>query len=387
MAIVPVKKLGPFLGENNRLPRHALNVSTRALSGDYLASSKNVDIDNTGRLARANGTTLHAALTAGHSLFSDGLRTLFAESSTLRRITAFAPFAAVDVDTVAGAVAYAVENGEIFYSDGAKLRCLEEANTVRAVGIPVPASLSGVVIAGTLQPAKYQATITYMVGVEEGGAFPSINLELSAAGGIRLSLPATPAGVTAIRVYLSGPDGEVPTRHSTVSASASTVDLTTPASGMTCRTALKGPMPAGDHLAFCLGRLLVAAGQVLYYSDQFNYALTNPSKNFIPFPEPITNVVTCKDGVYVTAGKTWWIANFADPLGDPILPYGAVAKTAFAIPNENKVGWLSVRGLVIGDSGGQVKNVQEDNLLLSLSGSGASVFIEGNNRIVSSGNG
>lgn len=384
MALVPTKRLGPCLGENNRLPRHALSIPKE---GDFIVSGENVDIDVTGRISRANGATLHQGLTAGHSLFSDGTRTLLADGTSLRRVTTFAPFASTEIDTVAGPVCYAEQNGEIFYSDGVKLRAIEAANTVRKVGIPVPSSLSASVIAGSLLPAKYQVTITYFYGDEEGGAYPSLNPELTVTGGIRLTMPTTPDGVTKIGAYISGPNGEVPLRFGTYGPSTTTIDLTSEPLGRACPTQLMGPMPAGNHLAFCLGRLISAKDNVLVYSEQYNFGLTNPSKNYLMFPEPITNVIDCKDGIYVTAGETWWITNFADPLGDPVLPYGAVARSASRIPNENKVFWLSERGVVVGDSLGQVKNLQEQALLLKLSGAGASLFVEGNNRIVATCNG
>lgn len=380
MPIVKTAKLGPFLGENNRLKRHALQMPE---SGAYLAATTNVDIDVTGRISRANGATLVSAMTTGRSLFSDGVRTLYADGTELRRITSFSPFAASVVGTVAAApIAYAESNGEVFYSDNLVLRCLSASNTVRAVGVPVPVSLSAAAIAGSLQGASYQVTISYYYGAEQGGAYPSVSIELATTGGIRLALPPAPAGVTAVAAYVSGPNGEAPLFYGSYSPSTATVDITTAPTGRACLTQLKGPMPAGEHLAIVLGRLFSASGNALYYSDPYNYGLTTPAKNYLQFPEAITNLASCKNGIYVTAGKTWWVTSFGDPLGDPVLPYGAVERTVCQIPNENKVVWLSERGVVIGDSQGQVKNVQEKNLFLSLSGAGASMFVEGNNRII-----
>ncbi|OHD21347.1 MAG: hypothetical protein A2Y38_16565 [Spirochaetes bacterium GWB1_59_5] len=383
MPIAKTAKLGPFLGINNRLERHALSVPK---TGDYLADAVGADLDVTGRLSRADGSTSVAALTTGRSLFCDGERMLYADGTILKRITDMTTYAASTVDTVAASrVAYEPINGEIFYTDGVKLACLQADNTVRPVGIPVPTSLSGAaILTGTLQPAWYQATITYFQGAEEGGAYPSINVELTATGGVRFTLPASPAGVTAIGVYLSGPNGEVPMLYDVVAPATATVDLTAPPTGRACETQFKAPMPAGSILTHIPGRLLVAAGDFVYYSDPYNFGLTTPAKNYVPFSKPVSVMIACEVGVYVVADKAYWLPGLDSPeMSMPVvLPYGAVAYSQTRHPTEKKVFWLSEKGLIVGDNQGQVANMQEKALLLNLSGEGASLFIEGNNRIV-----
>lgn len=371
-------KLGPFLGENNRLPRHAL----RTQDGSFLAATQNVDLDDSGRLSRANGTTLVEALTAGRSGFSANGFSLLADGTDLLSIVSFAPFSAVAVDTVAAnPISYAAINDDIFYSDGVKLMRLDSLGVAHPVGVPVPVFSAAAQVAGDLQAATYLYALTYFYGDEEGGA--SALRAIDAAGGIQIPLPTPPAGVTHIGVYCTGPNGDILLRHSKVAAETPTATITATPSGTDCLTLNNGPMPAGDHVAHLLDRLLVASGDTLYFSDPYNFGLTTPAKNYIRFPAAITNVVPCKDGVYVAADKTWWITNLNDPLGDPVLPYGAVARSAGKMLYENKVFWLSKYGPVIGDSAGQVLNVVEKNLQLDLSGSGAGVHIaDGTPRIV-----
>jgi hypothetical protein len=269
-----------------------------------------------------------------------------------------------------------------------KLGCVQADNAIRPVGIPVPASLSASVTTGDLLPGWYQTTITYFYGDEEGGAYPSVNTELPVGGGITLTLPSIPIGVTAIGVYLSGLNGEVPFLYGSVSPSTSTVTLAGLATGQACRTQFRGPMPAGELLAHLDGRLLSAAGSILSYSDEYNFGMTHLSSGYIPFPADITVVQPCSSltgsGVYVVADKTYWLTGIGTEqmsIAD-VLPYGAVKRSSGLMRNQSKAFWLGARGLVIGDSNGQVQAVQEKDLLLDLSGSGASVFIEGNNRIV-----
>lgn len=372
-------KLGPFLGENNRLPRHALHVEK---TGDFLAATQNVDLDDSGRLSRANGTTLVEALAAGRSGFSANGFSLLADGTDLLSIVSFDPFSAVGVDTVAAnPISYAAINDDIFYSDGANLMRLDSLGVANRVGVPSPVFSPAVQIAGDLQQATYLYTMTYFYGDEEGGAAPVKAID--ASGGIQITLPTPPAGVTHIGIYCTGPNGDVPLRHSRVAAGTASASITAAPVGAGCRTLNKAPMPVGDHLAHLLDRLLVAAGDTLYYSDPYNFGLTTPAKNYIRFPATITNVVPCKDGAYVTADKTWWITNLNDPLGDPVLPYGAVARSAGALDYENKVFWLSSSGVIVGDALGQVQNVTEKNLMMHISGSGAGLHIDdGISRIV-----
>lgn len=384
MAIVKTEMLGPFLGINNRLPRHALTVNNDNLRGAYLADAVGVDIDATGRLSRADGATNVAALTTGRSLFSREGTMLLADGLALKKVVSLSPFSTSTIDSVgSGRVAYEAINGEIFYSDGDKIGCLEVAGSVRAVGIQIPTSLSLSVTSGSLIPAWYQATITYFVGDEEGSAYPSQNIELTAMGGVALSLPTPPAGITAIGVYLSGPNGEVPLLHSIISPVGS-ITLTTLATGRQCLTQFRSPMPAGEILTHIPGYLLSASGEWVYYSEYMNFAMTNPVKGYIKLPADVSVMIGNENGVYIVADRTYWLTGLGTAEIDliPLQPYGAVKFSQSRHPTEKKVFWLSEKGVCVGDDQGQVVNLQEKNLLLNLSGTGASVFIEGNNRIV-----
>jgi len=385
MAIVKTEKLGPFMGINNRLPRHALVMRSDKSKSHYLADAIGVDLDVTGRLSTAHGSTKIVSLSSGRSLYAQGNTMLYAEGGELRRVSTLSPFAYSVIDTVGtGKLAYEAINGDIYYSDGVKLSCLESAGSVRPVGVPVPASFSAVAASGSLIAASYQLTITYFNGVEEGGAYPSISLDLATTGGFDLTLPTPPAGVTQIGVYLSGPNDYTPLLHSVIYPVAG-LSLTSPASKRPCRTQIKGPMPAGELLTHTPTHFLVAAGAIVYYSEQYNFGLTLPESSYITLPADVSVMIACENGVYIVADKTYWLTGLGTPQIDliPIAPYGAVKFSQTRHPTEKKVYWLSAKGLVVGDDQGQFANLQEKNLLLDLAGDGASLFIEGNNRVVS----
>ena len=367
-------KIGPFLGENNRLERFALDLNTEGGAGRYLAGTQNVQIDRAGRLTRAQGTTLVQSLTSGRSGFSHGEFNLLADGTDLLSVIAFSPFSAVAVDSIStNPVAYQPINDDIYYTDGVKLSYLDSLGVAHSAITPVPVLSAATATSGNLPEATYQYLVTFFVGDVEGGASFKRSIELGDNSGLTIPLPSAPTGVTHIGVYCSGPGGEVPLLNSKVVAGTASVTITDVPTGHECVTMLRAPMPAGGLLAFCNGRLLVASGNRLYYSEPYNFGLTHPGKNYIEFAEPITNIIVCKDSIYITAEQTWCVTNLADPLGDPVRPYGAVARTAVGFLYENKVCWLSERGLIIGDEGGQVQNIQEPALHLELSGVGASL--------------
>jgi len=48
------------------------------------------------------------------------------------------------------------------------------------------------------------------------------------------------------------------------------------------------------------------------------------------------------------------------------------------IPNQNKVWWMSEKGIIVGDQSGEVKNIQEANNVVPHAQAGASAFVEQN---------
>ena len=149
------------------------------------------------------------------------------------------------------------------------------------------------------------------------------------------------------------------------------------------------PMPAGDIVRERGGRLLVAVGATIYYSEPFGYGLHNPLRGRVHFGERITLLAPVDGGCYVgTEAATFWL-----PGGDiektevvELLPYGVVPGTDTALENQTGVAWMSTRGLVVADAAGQAKNVQEDAVAVEPAATGATLFREqdGMRQLVSS---
>lgn len=383
MAIVKTVTLGPFLGENNRLPRTSLNTVVDRTRVAYLAATDNVDVDQSRTLKSGRGQTLFQPLADGHSLTCLAGKMLFADDDTLYRVTSFAPLTTTTVCAVAGKVSFEDINGEIFFTDGDSLRCLQADNTVRKVGLPVPGTLSLAATAGALPAGDYLVAVTWFNGAEEGAASPVANITLATAGGITVTLPTAPTEATHVGIYLSTPNGTVLRLHSVI-APASSATLTAEATGRECRTLGRWPMMPGSLITHIPGRLLTAEGNRLYISDAYNFAMLPPVKGYVEFPAEITVIAGNTNGVYVVADKTYWLINPGTEQMDmnPVFNYGAVKFSQSKHPTEKQVVWLSAKGVVIGDESGQVKNITEDTLKLDLSGTGASLYLYEDNRII-----
>lgn len=198
------QKLGPFLGENNRLQAHELATA----DGSYLSATRDVNISPSGRLKRRAGFTLDTALTSGDSLWCDGANIYYRDNGNLYRDGS-------SLGAVSGRVSYdKYPGGGVVFSDGAALKYISAAGAVSLLAPATPSSPALGATTGTLQPAKYLVAITAVDsnGVESGSSSFVVR-ELSTTGGISVSLPALPAGGSSFNIYVTGPNGEVPTKH------------------------------------------------------------------------------------------------------------------------------------------------------------------------------
>ncbi len=367
-------KFGPFLGLNNLLPDTQLMVKDK---GQYLRQAINVDLNDAGLLSRRKGQTLVSALTAPHSLWSDGLRTLFVQGGNLREITDFDTFTSSSVMALTSnsRMAYEAVNGHIYFSNGTDQgRLMSGESTATPWALATPANPTIAVISGALNPGIYQIAISYArSNGEQSGTSEYQAVELSSAGAFHLTLPGSVPGADFINLYLSGANGEVPLYHSQVAVGTPTATLTTPPTGHSAPHPFMQPQPAGQCLALHNGRLLSAVGPLLTYSPAYAPGLYIPFSDYIPFPDDITNIAPVPGGVFVTADKTYWLegADISQAQVRVRLPFGASLGTFFRDPAAQRVGWYGDSGLVTSDEAGQIKEVQASALAVDVAAAGA----------------
>lgn len=136
------------------------------------------------------------------------------------------------------------------------------------------------------------------------------------------------------------------------------------------------PMPPGSAIAHHGGRLLVAVGQALIYSEPFTPHLRDPARGFEMFPAPITCISAVERGVVVVADKTYWVAGgFPAQEVRAVLEYGAPAQQPVLRP-DGSAQWMSARGVAVCSKDGEIKNVQEERMALQVAGEAATFFRE-----------
>lgn len=368
--------IGPFAGINNRLPDHKLGITERGQrAGDYLRNAVNVDLTSSGTLQRRKGVTLAQAGDACHSLWADAQGAFYVDGDTLYAF----PRTAVLSDLPPGnQVSFArAPTGDVYWSNGVTLGRIT-GNTAQSATVPTPnpAPLLRVDAGGGLPAGVYQVAVT-AVGTDggESGATWPVQIEVSDGESLTVfGMPTSPK-----RVYVSPCNGDVLFLAGQLDGDSVTFSVP-PQQGPQIQTLGLRPMPAGHIVRWFNGRLLVASGRLLYYSEPYAGALYNPLRGYVAMPDDITLVEPCGDGgVYLaTARETWWLAGADIDKAQlvPTLPYGAVPGASARVENTEDVWWFSQRGVVIGDRAGQIKNIQEQNVAVQPAKFGAALYRE-----------
>ena len=136
------------------------------------------------------------------------------------------------------------------------------------------------------------------------------------------------------------------------------------------------PMPAGQHIAHHAGRLLVAVGSAVIYSEPFTPHLRDEAKGFELFPAPITCLVAVEGGAFVVADKTYFIAGgFPAQAVRAVFDYGAPDQQP-SYREDGGAHWMSGKGVVSVTSSGEIANLQESRVALSADGAAATLYRE-----------
>lgn len=136
------------------------------------------------------------------------------------------------------------------------------------------------------------------------------------------------------------------------------------------------PMPAGQHIAHHAGRLLVAVGSAVIYSEPFQPHLRDEAKGFELFPAPITCLAAVEGGVFVVADKTYFIAGgFPAQAVRAVLDYGSPDQQP-GYREDGGAHWMSSKGVVSVTSSGEISSLQESRVAMSADGAAATLYRE-----------
>ncbi|MDR3158997.1 MAG: hypothetical protein LBU11_08345 [Zoogloeaceae bacterium] len=366
-------RLGPFLGVNNRNPDTQLgSEDTRA----WLKRAVNVDVTNAGALKRRMGYRRALAATDAHSLWSDGERAFYVDGRTLCRLEgdARSPRSVVARAGLAlgKPMSFASFGEDIYYSNGAQLGRLEAGSEDAPVW---PERLAWepeirVTADGALGKGLYQVMCTR---ADEAGR-ESVPCRANQAvvpekGKITLTL------LEAARVYLTPANGDEFYSHGLFPAGAVEIALAQDGGGR-CFTRRLAPMPPGEIVRAAFGRLLIASGNTLFFSEPYLPGLYDPARGSIRFSRQITLLEPCGDGIYISADQTRWLSGdiAADAALRVVHPLPAYARSGQHLPDTEEVVWYSDLGLVKGDASGKAEFLQAGQIATKKGGAAAILY-------------
>lgn len=289
-------KFEKFSGLNNVLPSHRL-------SKDALARADNVDIGLDGEISRRAGYSEVSALCHKNLWQADGFMLATVDSDLVA--TTGATQTAVYASFGVSRVWYCnLPDGRTTFSNGL-INGITDGAATTAWGVPTPTGLGTPVdVAGSLFAGDYQYKLTY-VRLSDGLEGAPLDSEpfAVASGGIVLAGLPTLAGHK-INVYLSSHDGAGPGYYAgtTLGGGFSFIG-TNDQLVLPCRTEGLDPMPVGTVTAFWRGRVLVAAGPVLYASRAGQWELCDMRRDFKQFSADITLIQPVDGGVFVGTEK------------------------------------------------------------------------------------
>lgn len=379
--------LGPFVpGMDNRRPAQRMK-GHREDKGDFLRFGVNVDISSEGTVKRRAGYARVLAGSDCHSFWANGADAFMVDGQSLMRITGLPALASATTLrsglAVGRPMSFARAPRSVYYSNGVDIG---RVSTLGMLGVSTPELVTPPVVAaaagGALAAGRYGLCFTYLDAAgEESASTTPVWVEVAAGQSISVTgLPAAfPSGTAKLTVYMTLLNDSVLSRAFTLAApQASLLIPVLPALGARCPTLQLRPMPAGSIVRLLSGRLLVASGSTLFFSEPYQLGLTSPTRGWIQFPSDITVMEPTSGGLWVCADQTYWFGglDIAAATLDAKAPYGGVAGSGGQVPNSNDAYWMSPRGIMRGTQDGELANLQEAHVAVEPAGYAAGFFRE-----------
>lgn len=395
-------RVGPWpAGIDNLNAEHALTRSDDGKRVIALRDAVNVDIPRGGWPRRRSGFGQVLAGARMHSLWHGGQFPflLFADGAQQFAFAGAEPFL-VRGNLSLRDISYAIPNDKVYCTNGAETWCVRADGSAAAWGVESPIGAPDLAASsdGGLDAGTYQVAITFIDAAgEESGTGLAALVEVAQGGGILLTSIPQPesADVARIRVYRSPANGDVlyHARDIPIGQAAATIGAGEP--GRPLATQFLDTMPAGQIVRYLGGRLYVARGAEMRWSEALRYGLTSRVKNVRRVGERIDMMEPVGDGgdgagLFVADHKrTYWFdgANPGAQSVRIVYPYGAVRGTGVVVPGSTLglettrpvAYWIAKNGVAcVGLPGGQVMPLRDGQVVAPNAESGASLLREQN---------
>jgi hypothetical protein len=116
-------------------------------------------------------------------------------------------------------------------------------------------------------------------------------------------------------------------------------------------------LPAGNILAYYMGRLYSIKSKYIFYSEPYRYLWYDTRKNFIPMKERITMFLPTPNGIYIsTINELYFIRGrkVDEFIIDKIANFGALYGTGQILLDDNIVIFSNKNHICIGDFNGKI---------------------------------
>ena len=378
-------KVESFKGINNE-------VSKNSVPTGELADAVNVDLDRNGKVFRRAGYVDIYTGSNTRCLTSFNGSLAFADGSALKRRDESGAVTTIHNKlNLSDNIAMIEVNGRLYHTDGESSLIADRDLSWTQWGIDPPgggfhASGSN---GGSLANTTYAVAVTKVSSDgEESGAPYTASADVPMNG--KLQVSGMGGGKKNVYVSTGG------AYHLEATTSGSSVSISKLEGGRVLAFEGKSRIPAGTLLAHHNGRIYVADGNILWYSEPYNYGLCDLRFNFFMFSDQLTMLGRGEfpGGMFVaTTERTYWlrggtpdamnmleILRYGAPRTVPVLVDGSVAGV------EGKVEmWQSHKGLCIGGSDGSIINATDKKVAIPKSSGAAVAFRRdrGINQIIS----
>lgn len=319
-------------------------------------------------------SALEFSTASGSSLTDDGVTRSevgMHGTVTIKRLYLLRSESHASWDDLLDGVVCCTKDEVLFIKDGA----------VSALGVEDPRPISVAASAsGGLDAGRYGVIMTYMRGNEESGATPSEQTDVGAGGGLVISIPQPmDAAITAARIYRTQANGDVYYQVAVVPIGMTTYLVGAGPVGHQCQTRYLSRINGGDIVRHWRGRLLVARGRNLLFSEPMKYGSRSLTDGFVQFPRPIRIMQPVESGVFVgtdhgvsflsgTSPNEW---TYKTTGAKPVVRGTGIKISSADLNNESGGGgnyvavWLSANGFVVGMPDGSISEPQSKRIELS----------------------
>jgi hypothetical protein len=374
------------------------NLPAKSVQNNGLTDAVNVDIDDKGKIKRRKGYSKIFNPQVGQKIYKmigmpDG-RLCVALNGFICVIEPNTGVVYQSNEVVGDDVCFLELNGEIYFSSKNasnsgilyKDSSFTDGYYIRDFGVPLVNSAPLIEIeSGTLVAGVYQYCFTKFnhLGEESGTTQPQLII-IPDNSSIKFTFANYEPGKQradgkgGINVYLSEANGE------TLYLNAKIYDNGSPFSSVVCNksstqgTSLKqkssDKFPYVLNLAYCSGRIFGSDGNIVWYSNAYNYGLVDLESNYLLFSNEIKIMTAVQDGLYVADRMTYYVDCRNIEKGAErrtVLPYSGLIGSECFLENEFAVSWMSDKGVVLGYNGGEVKNMQDPKFIPNKAAGGA----------------